>query len=347
MQVLSISALKGGVGKTTLTLGLASAAMQKGLRTLVVDLDPQGNSSHGLGVVGEFNPSAAEVIAKPKHSVILKATLASTWAKGQTGRLDVMVSQPRLLKVNITNPSFKKLWNLEEALSKVEGDYDLVLVDTPPNINALTRMAWVASDRVLIVTEPTIYSVLGVDTALKAFNELRKQVNRQVALFGIVVNRLRPSLAEHQYRINELAEQYPDMLSTTVFEEKSSLSQSQGAGRSIHSWPGQAAAKLAASFDQLLDEVIKSFSADDMRRIEQAKSSRDRNRYAHRTREVPKGEKSKGRRSATSPVEAKPERIEMVETPPVSPEYEDAFNEVLKQTLTRKQLRELKGEQED
>lgn len=347
MQVLSISALKGGVGKTTVTLGLASAAMQRGLRTLVVDLDPQGNASHGLGVVGDYNSSVAEIISKPKHSVILKGTLASTWAKGQTGRLDVMVSQPRLLKLNITNPSFKKLWNLEEALSKVEADYDLVLIDTPPNINALTRMAWVASDRVMLVTEPTIYSLLGIDTALKAFTQLRKEVNRQVALFGIVINRLRPSLAEHQYRINELEEHYADKLSDVVIEEKSSLSQAQGAGRSIHSWPGQAAAKLAGAFDQLLEEVIQAFSADDTRRIEQSRSSRDRNRFAHRTREVPGPEKLKGRRAATNPITAQPERVEMVDNPPVSPEYEDAFNELLKQTLTKKQLEELKGNKEE
>lgn len=338
MHVLSVSALKGGVGKTTITLGLASAAMSKGLRTLVIDLDPQCNASNGLGAVGEFEHSAAEVLKKPRHNSVLKAIVASSWAKGQTGRLDVMAANPRLNLQNNTKPTFKSLWNLEQAISKIEADYDLVIIDTPPSMSALTRMAWVASDRVLLVTEPSFNSLLGIENAMKAFTELRKSVNRQVSMFGIVINRLRPSVAEHQYRVNELEETYGEYLLSPAFEEKSAVQQSQGAGRSIHSWPGQSAAKIAIQFDSLLEQAQESFASEDMRRLESNRKATSRNRHAKRTREVGSATPVRARR-AKEPEEVSAPRIEMVNAEPVSAEYQDKWNEVLRQTMTRKQLK--------
>ncbi len=335
MHVLSISALKGGVGKTTITLGLASSAMQRGLRTLVIDLDPQCNTSNGLGAVGDFDVTAAEVIKKPRHNTVSEAILVSSWAKGQTGKLDVMVGHSRLTAANVTNPSFKKLWNLEQALAKVEPSYDLVLIDTPPSINALTRMAWVASDRVLLVTEPTINSVLAVESATKALTELRKQVNRNVTLMGIVINRLRTTVAEHQFRINELEELYGSQLVDSVFEEKSVIAQAQGSGRAIHSFPGQAAAKIAAQFDLLLEKVQQSFAYDDIRRIEQS-GRNAKNRHSKRSHDAEP--KRSGRRSAEPRANAG-ERVELVKTAPVAPEYQDQFSEALRQTLTSKQIK--------
>jgi cellulose biosynthesis protein BcsQ len=336
--VLSVSALKGGVGKTTITLGLASAAMSKGLRTLVIDLDPQCNASNGLGAVGEFEHSAAEVLKKPRHNSVLKAIVASSWAKGQTGRLDVMAANPRLNLQNNTKPTFKSLWNLEQAISKIEADYDLVIIDTPPSMSALTRMAWVASDRVLLVTEPSFNSLLGIENAMKAFTELRKSVNRQVSMFGIVINRLRPSVAEHQYRVNELEETYGEYLLSPAFEEKSAVQQSQGAGRSIHSWPGQSAAKIAIQFDSLLEQAQESFASEDMRRLESNRKATSRNRHAKRTREIGSATPVIAKR-VTEPEEVSAPRIEMVNAEPVSAEYQDKWNEVLRQTMTRKQLK--------
>jgi cellulose biosynthesis protein BcsQ len=312
--------------------------MSKGLRTLVIDLDPQCNASNGLGAVGEFEHSAAEVLKKPRHNSVLKAIVASSWAKGQTGRLDVMAANPRLNLQNITKPSFRSLWNLEQAISKIEADYDLVIIDTPPSISALTRMAWVASDRVLLVTEPSINSLLGIENAMKAFGELRKSVNRQVSMFGIVINRLRPSVAEHQYRVNELEETYGPFLLSPAFEEKSAVQQSQGAGRSIHSWPGQSAAKIAIQFDSLLEQAQESFASEDMRRLESTRKASTRNRHAKRTREIGSAPPVTARRSTETEETAAP-RIEMVIAEPVSAEYQDKWNEVLRQTMTRKQLK--------
>jgi uncharacterized protein (DUF4415 family) len=252
-----------------------------------------------------------------------------------------MAANPRLSLQNETKPSFKSLWNLDQAISKIEADYDLVIIDTPPSMNALTRMAWVASDRVLLVTEPSINSLLGVENAMKAFSELRKSVNRQVSMFGVVINRLRPSVAEHQYRVNELEETYGPFLLTPAFEEKSAIQQSQGAGRSIHSWPGQSAAKIAIQFDQLLEQAQESFASEDMKRLESSRRAVAKNRYAKRTREAGAAVPPKARRSKEKTEPVAP-RIDMVITEPVSDEYQDKWNDVLRQTMTRKQLKAFK-----
>jgi hypothetical protein len=207
-------------------------------------------------------------------------------------------------------------------------------------MNALTRMAWVASDRVLLVTEPSINALLGVENAMKAFTELRKSVNRQVSLFGVVVNRLRASVAEHQYRVNELEETYGPFLLSPAFEEKSAVQQSQGAGRSIHSWPGQSAAKIAIQFDDLLEQLQQSFASENMTRLETSRKASAKNRHAKRTREVGAAPALKAK-TIELDAEVTAPRIDPVDNTPVSPEYQEKWNEVLRQTMTKKQLKNL------
>ena len=89
MHVLSISSLKGGVGKTTVTLGLASAAFAKGLRTLVVDLDPQSDASTGMDIEIEGRLNIADVLSNPKDKVVQQAISPSGWTQGHGGTIDV------------------------------------------------------------------------------------------------------------------------------------------------------------------------------------------------------------------------------------------------------------------
>lgn len=336
MQVLSISALKGGVGKTTVTLGLASAAMSRNLRTLVIDLDPQCNASIGLGAVGDFEYSAAEVIKKPRHNTVPKAIVVSSWAKGQPGRLDIMVGDPQLTLQNKGNPSFKSLWHLEQALAGLEQAYDLVLIDTPPSLGALTRMAWVASDRVLLIAEPAINSVISIESAIKAFVELRNKVNRRVNLLGVLVNRLRASVAEHQYRVNELDELFGDLMLNPPLEEKTALQQASGAGKSIHSWPGQSAAKLASRFDALLETALEAFIAEDPGLALRKRKADAKSRFSKRNRG------SKPNFPEKKETVAVVTKNEVSAEPTVSPEYEEKFQEVIRQTMTKKQIEALK-----
>jgi cellulose biosynthesis protein BcsQ len=262
VRVLSVSSLKGGVGKTTVALGLASAAFHQGLRTLVVDLDPQCDATTGLGAVGEFEFTVASVLKNPKHNVVSKSIVASAWGKAGTGLVDILLGSPRSIHHDTPHPTIRQTWKLEEALHHVEKDYDLVIIDTPPSINALTRTAWVASDRVLIVTEPGIFSVVAADRAMRAIEEIRQAITKRVRPLGILINRYRPASKEQEFRVNELRDMFGDLLLDGYLEEKAYLQQSQGAARPIHTWPGEGAAVIADFFTDLLATAQNAFEVN-------------------------------------------------------------------------------------
>ena len=259
MHVLSVSSLKGGVGKTTVALGLASAAFSQGLRTLVVDLDPQCDATTGLGAIGEFAETVADVIQNPRHSIVHRAIVSSTWNKLHAGTIDVMVGSPKTQTLDTPSPTINEIWRLEIALAKLESSYDLVIIDTPPSVNGLTRTAWVASDRVIIVSEPSLFSVVAADRTMHALAELRRGLTSRLETLGILINRFRPQSTEGDFRVGELREKYGNRILPDVIEERTVLQQAQGAGRPIHGWPGQSAIEIAGVFDRVLEYVQNSF----------------------------------------------------------------------------------------
>jgi chromosome partitioning protein len=257
VHVLSVSSLKGGVGKTTVTLGLASAAFAKGVPTLVVDLDPQSDVSTGMDVpVSPVN--VADVLASPKEKTVRAAISPSGWTRGRGGVVDVMVGSPSAINFDGPHPSVRDIWKLEEALAHVEAEYDLVLVDCAPSLNALTRTAWAASDRVSVITEPGLFSVAAADRALRAIEEIRRGLSPRLQPLGIIVNRARMQSLEHQFRIKELRDMFGPLVLSPQLPERTSLQQAQGAAKPLHVWPGESAQELASMFDQLLERVLRT-----------------------------------------------------------------------------------------
>lgn len=252
MRVVSISSLKGGVGKTTVTLGLASAAFAEGLRTLVIDMDPQSDASTGLDVTIGQHLTIADVINQPKGAVIKQSIVSSGWTRSHRGTVHLMLGSPQVMRFDTPTLTKREIWRLEEVLAAIEQDYDLVLIDCPPSLNGLTRMAWTASDEVMVVTEPGLFSVAATQRAFKAVDELRRGVSPRLRATGVVVNRVRPQSLEHQFRINEMRELFGGQVLEPVFLERATLQQAQGAATPIHLWPGEAAEETARDFSALL-----------------------------------------------------------------------------------------------
>jgi len=258
VHVLSVSSLKGGVGKTTVTLGLASAAFARSLRTLVVDLDPQADVSTGLDVQIAGRLNVSDVLTSPKEKIVRQAITSSGWTRVHDGTIDVMLGSPSAINFDGPHPTVADVWKLEEALASIEAEYDLVLIDCPPSLNALTRTAWAASDRVMVVTEPGLFSVAAADRALRAIEEIRRGLSPRLQPLGIVVNRVRPQSVEHQFRIKELRDMFGPLVLEPQLPERTSLQQAQGAAKPLHVWPGESAQELAADFDALLDRIMRS-----------------------------------------------------------------------------------------
>jgi chromosome partitioning protein len=258
VHVLSVSSLKGGVGKTTVSLGLASAAFAKGIRTLVVDLDPQSDVSTGMDISLSGRLSVADVLASPKEKTVRQAITPSGWTKTHAGTVDVMIGSPSAINFDGPHPSIRDIWKLEEALAHVESEYDLVLIDCAPSLNALTRTAWAASDRVSVVTEPGLFSVAAADRALRAIEEIRRGLSPRLQPLGIIVNRVRAQSLEHQFRIKELRDMFGPLVLSPQLPERTALQQAQGAAKPVHIWPGESAQEMAKNFDLLLDRVMRT-----------------------------------------------------------------------------------------
>lgn len=257
MFVLSISSLKGGVGKTTVTLGLASAAWARGIRTLIVDLDPQADVSTGLGIGPTGHGSVADVLEDPSDERVRGAIVASPWnADGRV--VDVLAGSTAALSFDAPHPTVREIWRIEEALALVEDEYDLVLIDCPPSLNALTRTGWAASDRVAIVTEPGLFSVAAADRALRAVDELRRALSPRLQPLGIIVNRARLQSVEHQFRIRELRDMFGPLVVPPFLPERTALQQAQGAAKPVHMWPGDSATEMAELFDRIFDRVLRA-----------------------------------------------------------------------------------------
>ena len=169
-------------------------------------------------------------------------------------------------------PTINEIWRLEIALAKIESEYDLVIIDTPPSVNSLTRTAWVASDRAIIVSEPSLFSVVGADRTMQALAELRRGLTDRLETLGILINRFRPQSPEGDFRVSELREKYGDRILPQVIEERTVLQTAQGSGRPIHGWPGESATEIAAVFDRVLDLVQKSLGQSNPSRL--ARNSR-------------------------------------------------------------------------
>ena len=260
MHTVAVLSLKGGVGKTTAVLGLASAAMRRGVRTLVVDLDPQCNATAAL----EPEPAGkalSDVLAAPDADTLRAAVAPSGWGE----EVDVLVGSEDAEVHNGGESGDGHLARLTEALSNldsliVDGElpHQLVLLDCPPSLGRLTRSALVAADRALLVTEPTIFAVSGVQRAFEAVQAERDQSNPRLQPLGVVVNRMRPRSQEHQFRIDELREIFGPLVMPVALPDRLAVQQAQGACVPIHQWATPGAREVALAFNLLLARALRA-----------------------------------------------------------------------------------------
>jgi len=262
--VVSICSLKGGVGKTSIVLGLASSALTKGVPTLVVDLDPQADATLGLDVSGTAEVDVATLLGNPRRKTFDAAVTRSGWITAER-QLDVIPGSAESAAYDGRRSTERALSRLGQALA-TSRDYRLVIIDCPPSFGGLTRSGLVASNRAMIVTEPALFSVTAADRALRAVDDLRRATAPQLQPLGVVVNRYRDRSPEHRYRVSELADMFGPLVLTPTIPERSALQQAQGASMPIHRWPGPAAHELAQAFDAHLARVLRAEARPPRRR---------------------------------------------------------------------------------
>lgn len=251
-RTLAILNQKGGVGKTTVTLGLSSAASAAGRRVLVVDLDPQASSSWVLGIDPSPDaPTVTELLAD-KSLELDDVIQRSMWSD----LVDVIPSSADLQEME-AGPSKR----LRKLISRVEDDYEAVFIDCPPSLGSLTRSALTAARHALLVVEPSALGLRGIGGVADLIDDVWDTTNPDLELSGVILNRVPAVSREAERRTDELARIVSrEAIWTPVVPQRVVFNQAVGERRPIHAY-GSRATEPRDVFDALWRRVRGVISA--------------------------------------------------------------------------------------
>lgn len=249
-KTICIANQKGGVGKTTTSVNLASALTQLGKRVLLLDMDPQGNASSGLGIKRHECQDNNSY-----HLLIGEKSVHETIHQTKVTNLKVIPATPDLVGAEIELVDMpQREYRLKSALETIQNDFDFILIDCPPSLGLLTLNSLTAADSFLVPLQCEYYALEGLSQLLNTAGLIKKGLNPQLHIEGIVLTMFdtRNNLS-HQV-VTEIRNHFQDKVFSAVIPRNVRLSEAPSHGVSIFDYDAKSIG--AVKYLELANEVV-------------------------------------------------------------------------------------------
>jgi chromosome partitioning protein len=224
-RVIAVTNQKGGVGKTTTAINLAYYLSKRGHRVLLVDCDPQGNATSGLGVEkGQLKATMADVMAG-------RAGMVETLIKTPFKNLTIAPTTPELANTEVEmNKLSNKFMQLKKAIASVESLFDYVIIDSPPSLSLLTVNGLIAARYLLLPVQTEFYALEGVSQLLESMSLVRKKLNPQLKLMGVLATMYDKRTTLSGQVLEEIKKYFKDKVFETVVPRNVRLAEAPSHG---------------------------------------------------------------------------------------------------------------------
>lgn len=255
-KIISLVNQKGGVGKTTTSINLSASLAIYGKKVLLVDLDPQGNTTTGIGVnKGDITNSAYEMLVN-------EATIEETIIKTNYKNLDLLPATIKLAGIDIelikksnNESTFAKSDQLKKHLDKVKNNYDFIIIDCPPSLGLITTNALTASDSVIIPVQCEFFALEGITQLLNTIMLAQKTLNPNLDLEGVLLTMFDSKTILSLEVIEEIRSYFKDKVYNTLIPRLIRLAESPSHGKPIIAYDPKS--KGSAAYLNLAKEVIE------------------------------------------------------------------------------------------
>ena len=248
-KVISVANQKGGVGKTTTAVNLSALLAKKGKKVLLIDTDPQGNATSGVGVDKTVSFSVYDVLV---DDVEIENTLQLTEMKNlEVCPSNINVAGAEVQLVSKENREYK----LKEKIEKIKNDYDYVIIDCPPSLGLVTVNAFTASDSGLIPIQCEYYALEGLGQLINTINLVKKRLNKELVIEGALLTMYDARTNLSNQVVKEVKNYFDDKVYKTVIPRNVKLSEAPSYGMPICMY--DARSKGSRCYDKFAKEFIK------------------------------------------------------------------------------------------
>lgn len=255
VPIFGIVNQKGGVGKTTTAINLAAGLAKRGKRVLLIDCDPQGNASTGLGI-NHQDPKATilRVLMDAAQENLTQETLDQSIAESTDG-VFVIPASPELSGIDgYLSQSVGKEFLLREVVESIRNRFDFIFFDSPPSLGILTVNILTACDGLIVPVQSEFYAMEGLSQLLKTVQAVQKRMNPRLKIVKIVLTMHDIRSRSSQQVSNELTEYFGDVMAKSSIPRNIRLSEAPSFGQSALSlYP---TSKGATAYEKLVEEIL-------------------------------------------------------------------------------------------